>query len=624
MHSWVAGVEGVIGTMAGTEEVALPDVPALGDGVLRRSLERVLGTDARYLRIRDDAKSPRSSYLPGKRNRLVHVPRRGNYGVIPVGSLLVLDFDHHRQGATPIPDQLDFFTELLGVDLRQSLGVATQSGGLHVYLRYPVPVEEMDPETLPKASLRTYSEAFSQLTGREVTLDADIRSGLVNGYAIGPGSSIPQDGRPTSSYTLAQGGHGFTQDVHSLTIITMPREGLERLQAAVELRGVLEREAEAALGHRRTVRALEEAPEGFASALDSAKSHAKPGPDVLFELRKALGERGPGRFHAKRAFVKSALHCCHDPHAIAIACIELGIDKDSYTGMSIGFRALMADLGRFHPRSSYHSIYCHVGRSGKRRAPEPRSPEDFDLEQHLERVKVKLEKGLARSDRETRLVNPRVLDVPAIWVAMAGPRDRSRSTQQLDDAMAIVDHYLQPLCNVGALRILLARNPMSRDLSLGISRVTQAMRLLRQAGVLLLEQRQRTGLAPTYSVAEDFTHPHLTRVLRRTWALSPILGGPPVHHPLHFDRASGQFRQVFTGLALEPGMDLGDSWDSWLRGLPPFLNVHPTGAGAAVQYLREEREMLGLLLEEGSGEGRALVDGSTGEVIPVDGPANCA
>lgn len=583
---------------------------------LRRALEKCLGDDACYLRIQPDSKHPVGSYLPGRRNRLLHIPRQGNYGIIPQHQLFILDFDHHK-GTNSVHNQVNFFSSFLKVDLRQSLAVMTQSGGLHVYLRFPRPVALLD-EGLPKASLRPYSEAFSQLTGTNIQLDADIRSGIVNGYVVGPGSQIllkdQESVHPT--YSLADESFGFSQNVRKISVLTISDDSMARLSQVVQLREELETAKKRRIERRRIIRSQEEAPEGFLSASESAGdlSHAKPSPEVLALLRKALTQRSEASYHARRAFLKSALHCCHDDYSMAIACIELGIDKDSYTGSSIGFRALIADLSRFHPRSRYHGIYCYKGRKALSQHRKFDTDAEFDLNEHLKRVERKLSQpgGMARTTRETRLINPRVLDVGKISLALLGKKERHSIPQQYFHCLSIVDYFLQPLSNVGATRILMARKPMARWLKLTPSQITQAMRVLRQTGIIRLEQKQRTGLAPTYSVPEDYTHQKLTRILRRTWSTSESLSDTIAHPSIYFERTEGQFRQVFGENIIPPCLIRDENIYTMIESWPSVFN--PWGAGAAAAYLREEAEEQNLIVDSTT-EHITVMNSNTGEFL---------
>ena len=181
----------------------------------REMLQEVLGDDARYLRLASRSKKPIGSYTQSGENRLSYVPKRGNYGIIPVKRLLILDFDLHRKGSASVLEQLNFFSNFLYIDLSQTLSVVTQTGGLHIYLKYPWSVDSSMARNLPKASLRGYSKAFSEISGQEIKLDADIRSGMVNGYVVGPTSKVSQKELSTESlhdtYWVADESVGFTR-----------------------------------------------------------------------------------------------------------------------------------------------------------------------------------------------------------------------------------------------------------------------------------------------------------------------------------------------------------------------------------------------------------------------------
>lgn len=574
---------------------------------LRKKLQDVLGTDAEYLRILQDSKAPAGSFVPGRRNRLKNIPKVGNFGIIPQGRLFILDFDCHSVDASSIDEQIDFFSKFLEVNIRESFSVVTQSGGIHVYLRFPETVENMDTSVFPKASLRGYSDAFSKIAGETVHLDTDIRSGMVNGYAIGPTSSVVENEDVLhENYWIADGSVGFTPS-ESFDILSISVAAVDRFRQVVQMRDS-DREVKRRAASKSAV--FDEAPGGFENAFDSDKLKVKPDSNVIRDIGRSLERRGYSLFHAKRAFVKAALHCCYDDYNIAIVCLELGIDKDSHTGKSIGFRGLMIDLSRFKPASRYHSIYCEKGKRGKNK-PQVEGQEEGNgksLEENLLAIKEKIKSkknSTYISSAGTRRVNPRVVDPLLVSKALMG--GSKKVTQQYLDAMAVFDHFIQPLTNVGANRVLLAKVALMDRLNINESRATQALRILRDRGVIEVAQHQRTGLAPSYAVSESFINRDLTKALRISWAFSGTIAGIG-HVPIYFNRLSCSFMEVFANVEVVSPRSLMAVQDTLLSsrigGCEAFV-----GAGAATTYLREEAAAMGLV---GTSDGVVVL--ATGEV----------
>lgn len=577
----------------------------------RKIVQKILQDNANYLRIKDDSKAPSSSFAKGRRNRLKNVPKDGNYGIIPDKRLFILDFDCHNKGFSSIDEQIDFFSKFFGINIRNSFSVVTQTGGIHVYLLFPYDVEEIDSETFPKASLRSYSDAFSYIEGVEIKLDADIRSGLVNGYVIGPESSVPVNNPIHEKYWIADNTVGF-DSFGNFEILEVSHESVEKLQKVVDLKHQLMYKTVDELDREKYEEALLELSLNSDNDPDE-KTKTKPSADVLSRLRKAIKDKDLGVFHIKRAFVKSALHCCYDDYAIAIACIEIGVDKDSYTKKSIGFRALMADLKRFNPERRYHGFYCDKGRRNFRSLKEAENrikynDKEFDVELFRKKIEEKIAKR-SLFNNGFRNINPRVLDVGKISRSILSEKRYMNPPQQYFDAMAIVDYFLQPLSNVGVSRIILARTAICERLNISSSRVAQALRLLRSNNIIILEEKQKSGLAPKYSIPENFTQNYLTKTLKSTWGFTNKGLAREESDSLFFDRVEGVFKKVFTNESIKPVTSLNNALLNLNKGIPD-VNFRHYSAGAALFYLKAEakrndiepRVVQGSIINENNGE----------------------
>lgn len=577
----------------------------------RRKLQRALEGNANFLRIKEDSKHPVSSFAVGRRNRLKNIPQSGNYGIIPHRRLFILDFDCHHEGYSPINEQIDFFSYFLETDIRETLAVVTQSGGVHAYLMFPEEITEEDIQQLPK-SLRRYSQAFSEISGIDVMLDADIRSGLVNGYVIGPGSAIQ---KKTSSlydkYWIADETVGFQSD--SLKVLAIPESAVMNLQEVVGWR-VSAQSRDKASQIRKHIEITLEGVSGASTAPSETPLRAKPERNTLKLLKTSMDERDITSFHAARAFIKSALHCCYDDHSIAVTCIELGVDKDSYNGKSIGFRHLLADLKRFKPREHFHSRYCDQGKKNMKAFTtamneRERFEGEFDHKIFAERIKLKIEKRSQTKGNASQVL-PRVLNIGLISEKLLKNRKTSPPQQYLD-AMNIVDYFLQPLSNVGVERILLARKAVRGRLQLSPSRAAQAMRLLRESGVIEIKDKQRTGMLPSYHVPEDFNDKTLTKLLRVNWGV--LNRGLPREESesIFFDRFDGSFKKVFSGEQVDSVADLSP-YMKRIQSSLPNVEYKTVGAGAALSYLKSEADRHEYDLVPVDGE---IIDRNTGEIF---------
>ena len=566
---------------------------------MRESFSAVLGDDAKYLSVKAGQKTPISSFGPNKKNRLNTPPLKGNFGIIPVGRLVVFDFDHHEKST--IKEQMDALSTVLGVDLSTSLLVSTRSGGVHAYTRFADNVDLSAisaPGTFPLGSMRAWSAAVSDYVGNDVAMSVDVRSGLSNGYVIGPTSYVDQeDGKGHGA-----GGNGYYWLSRVTEIITLDPGAVARL---VSLRKHSSMATPAIVGDARV-------------SNDTGRSGVMS-VEVMSLLRRGLSAREGQSFHTKRAFVKSALHCCWNDESIAFTCRQLEIDRDTHRDRELNSSELMIDLGNFKPRNRYHGAYCQQARKQRRENGNGSFETEISPEEKLELIRAKMEsRTIARTSRGSRRIDPKVLDVGKIFAALMATTTRDHPTQQIRDAMSVVDYFLQPLSNAGAMRILLARDEVCRRLDLTISRATAAMRLLRGIDVLILQQKQRTGMAATYSVSDEFTHRYLSRAIRLAWGASESLSETIQHRTLFFDRHRGGFFTVFGGDRVRAIKDIGHVVSLMIANIP-FLADADHGAGAASAYLREEREMIeALRLSEAISEPGMTIDPLTGEIVPQE------
>jgi len=503
----------------------------------RDRLQQVLGEDAEYLKLYSNSKMPFGAYSDKRENRLQEIPRKGNFGIIPVKRLLIFDFDLHRKGAASVKEQIDFFSEFLDIDFYKSLGVVTQTGGLHVYIKYPWSVDSSLAKSLPRASLRGYSEAFSEISGKKILLDADVRSGLANGYVVGPGSKVHKRELSTESlhenYWIADETVGFKKGYDIPAPIMMTSQAVQKLQEVVEFKN-----------RKKNKRKLERLREKN-QLLEVERNLKNDVPDRknLELLKKKLESLSYSSYHSKRAFVKASLHCCYTSFAIAKVCEDLSINKDSFSNREISFDTLLRDIENFTPEDIYHGPYCGF------KDPEKESKIADDLAKISLKNSYKVKNRIiSRRNKEfRRKVNPRVLDPEKVILELRkNQRKLTNDSQQVKDAFSIFENVIQPLTNVGAQRLVLSYDFLENNLEMNKSRVSAALRLLRKINLIEVYDRQKTGLSSTYVVPEEWNHRIMTNLLRKTWGSLVIEDTDDVHPSIIYSREDHTFKDALT------------------------------------------------------------------------------
>lgn len=609
---------------------------------IRSTISEKLSGIARYVEIKSGTKVAVSNF--SDENTAHTIPPVGDYGIVPKKNLFVLDIDSHAGSGITVDSQIDVFSELLGIDLRNTLAVSTPSGGFHAYMLAPVDADNLQSGL---QNLNSYSAAISDILGRPVTVDADIRTGKSAGYTVGPTSisltvkESDDDGpeeRLLDFYRIADETHGFSPLSNDAELLCMSKEGFERFARLKDLKQDIEDEE---LRIRRAKRAAArlasteatavskalEIPKDFHSADGATQLDSVPPSDLLRKLEKEMIARGMITFHQKRSFVKAALHCCHTDSAIAQVCMDFQIDRDSGSQDSISYRELIIDLQRFSPSIRFHGGYCSFSQHEAKRLHSQMSGESqtFSLEEFKAKNAAKVaNRTVSRYEYGYRgAVSAKVLDTAAISKKLLEGSRRKTPSKQYLDAMAVVDYFLQPLSNVGSKTILLARTAIETRLEMTPSRASQALRILRESEIITVSDKQKTGLAATYFVNEEYTHARLTKTLKMLWGFNGIpLGTGEVdsegnlkkfHANLYLDRFSGVFREVFTEKIVESNFALVVKWIQTMNELTIAPASSSCGSGAAPSYLKKEAKDRGLTVVGGSET--IIVQESTGEIV---------
>lgn len=546
--------------------------PKLSSGS-REQLTALFGADAEYVRLLKDGKNPAGAYKKNRSRRSSArtsvVPLEGNYGVIPEGRLFVLDIDCHQGG---LSESVSLFSKLFDVDLLDTLYVKTPSGGYHFYLLVP------NNESMPNGSIRSYAKHIGEYLKLDKTphIDADVRSGSANGYVVGPGSFLSIEANPAKGKEAIEGHYtlqGRSREIlrsgsigELVTISSKSASFFEDIRS-------LQNKAKA---DKRPATSSSKKPE---SEPQSTADRVRPDSATVTAVRNGLERRLKSEpdmaYHRRRAFVAASLRCCYSDYTVAVTCVELGIDHDTYRNEKIDFWAVEADIQKLRNSgvtAENHTAYCPEGR--KARAGKSRPIEDVIADT---RRKVK-ERTLAMSWHRR---NPRAVDVPAV-TNLIFTVSHGKFSQVGRDALTLIDTLFSPMLNVGASRVVVAPSAVAEGTGLTRSRVSAAIRFLKKLGVLQIVDRQRTGLAATYTVRKQYLDRELSLDLRRRW--KAIKDETGVSSILVFDRRLQMFVELRTGEIYESKLDLPDPELDAERKCPDEVSIETF----VRRYLRNE------------------------------------
>lgn len=495
--------------------------------ISRQKLTELFKDRADYVLLREGTKHPAGTYRLNRHRkptaRVAEVPRQGNYGVIPVRDFIILDLDVHR---VDLAVSQEFFAKFFGVDLEKTFSVRTPSGGIHYYLRIPPGLAVFN------GSLRSYPKKLSEMLGYDVPqLDADLRSSDAAGYALGPGSYISKDGSK-SFYTINRTSRDILNSGDFSKIEEISQNAASVL---AELRVLQKKPPAVKEGEKIGT------PVDASAPLIETRADPQTFKAVQKALQKKVSKTYNMEYHRQRAYVSAVMRCCYSDYTIAVACIDLGIDLDSYSKHQLSMWKIINDLKNLRSRTenAQHSPYCPVSRALLRSKQLTHEVEENVDHAHKSKVKIQKLRTLKFHRR-----NPRVVHVNKV-VRRLNTEKRKKVSQVAKDAMLIIDIVFQPLHNVGAKKIVLAAGPVSEMLGLTKSRLSAALRLLRDKEIVLLVDRQRTGMAPTYAISDRYVHHSLTSALRYEWIKNK--GNLERDDSFIYDRFSEGFINAMTG-----------------------------------------------------------------------------
>lgn len=496
-------------------------------------------------------------------------PRSGNWSVIPKSSsrLLVFDLDvrKHRllsDGSKVSTTAEERYLEarksiaqlelILRMDLRQTYAQLSPSGGIHIFLLLP---EGVDPRELPSSKI---SNGMRTLAGipREswkTELRGDIRSGASNGFILMAGSQIDE---PEGHYSplVADSRWSDFKDYRSgrkLRLLELSSGAVERLREARSIDDGLqaEKSKRIAIGDR--------APREPAVLRSSELK-----PSSYSRLLQRLRDEPLRSYHEARAQIYRALSCCSAPATIAEVCRDAGYGRDSYRGRELTDLELLADIEAMAQRglrSERCGSHCSTIGSGS----SVDSQREAKLQELIERILAEQEIDPSSMDalsynraRSSALLQARsMLDLEAQREADYGiygrrkPRGFSyraltggilgaqtygklRRHEQVKvagyrlRALELAVGYFGPLFSAGSSTAIASSKELTSLFGWTESQLREALRHLRDVGVIALTHRQISGRASGYGPGESrFFDPILSRKLRAAWGLSRIEDG---------------------------------------------------------------------------------------------------
>lgn len=538
----------------------------------REKISKLLNSEVRYLKIDKNSKVPSGRFSVGCKNNLASLPKKGNYGVIPGGKIIILDIDTHLapKGTEKefLEKQKEIFEQFFQIDFSKTFCVSTPSGGLHVYLKLPVEAKEL--KEIPgvfKTSLRPFAGDICKVLGKEKELlDADFRSGIVQGYCLGAGSSI--------------GRMKYYRSNEVYQILEIPEEGYNNIlkTASIRIERLSEKLYKTSKESGKKVLIYDE--------VESEKSFTKISDSTLKKLKEALALYGSDseyrNFHSRRAFVKAALHCCANDNSVAETCEKLGLNRDSYSGRELSRDEILFDLSKFNPIIRSHGKYCPRG-----------------LGIGNEKVRFSNENGSKtynKLDREAaylrRLNNggferPRVLDLEKTKSILLNVGAK-RITQEKRDALLLIWKWFQPLANIGATSFLVSSKEISKNLGITPLRLKRALQVLKRAGIIRLSKRAYPGRASFWKIEPNIVNEKMTSYLKSALRKQSNISGEK--NAVVWNPEDGSFTLLFSNEKIFMKQDLSEWSNQQIEMISEIKIPKEIDFSHAKRYCRQERE----------------------------------
>lgn len=444
------------------------------------------------------------------------VPVWFNYGIRPKKRSRLYIFDIDVPKDIPISERREYaertltdLSEVIGFDLRKSLAVRTPSEGIHCYMMLP---EGTDTTDLPKATL-TGHKGLRKLYPDYAYMRVDIRSGGTDMYAVGVGSLLQQDEEEIDLYTFAASEdmrhEGQSLD-KTLTIPELPQASVERLRDLTR-------------NNDKLIDPFSGGEEDFVPLNRELVPQKER--DILFRRMSELGEK---KFHQKRAVVIARLACCYTEAAVADVIVDMKLDRDTHRGRELTSAELMKDIRAFWDKAVLRCFHRKAADKAiaekvvaretflKEKAAAYAENKGVDMEAALvaARIATKRERTTGSTFYRVRSV---ALDTQKVITALDAGRKMS---QRRIHAFRLLFSYFYPLSAIGVSQIIVSLPNLAEDMGMKKHEVSDAMRVLRDARILKLTEKQAQGRASKYQISPSFIDPVVTTLLRKTWAFS--------------------------------------------------------------------------------------------------------
>lgn len=457
------------------------------------------------------------------------VPVWFNYGIRPKEGSTLYIFDLDVPKELPYADRIqhteqtiDKLSKILEYDVRSALTVRTPSGGLHAYLRLP---NGANIHQLPKASL-TRHRGLQRLYPEYADIKVDIRSGGTDMYAVGVGSVFENQDGEIGLYSFAAADdkrhHKFLLD-GNLTVPELSETAVENLRFMQELSTLIPHgrkrdwSTNVDAGHRK------EQAEKLLKTERRGKTTIPKSEMKLLRERIELEQRKGTKFHQQRAIIMSRLFCCYTENTIITVMKNLGVDRDSFRPTKVLESHLVQDFRRFTQKLDKDCVH---NRDKKDREPSS-SAQHWNMKRDDRAVKIARHYAISVKDsemiaavqlkREQRSANRfvkkqmSVLNVAEVFSRLDGRN--TKYSQRRKDALLILFSYVHPLMNMGVKNILVSVPNIAKDFGISTSRVSDALRVLREQKIVVVSQKQSLGRLPKYRVVSEVVDKTLTNAL---------------------------------------------------------------------------------------------------------------
>lgn len=483
----------------------------------------------------------------------------GGVGVVPTGRTIVLDIDVSSESLSA-PEQVGVLEEVLAIELGSALKVCTPSGGMHIYLSLPSGVampkngklsridDRLKGDVRGSAALGFVVLAGTLTTdgwylfesGKEVQ-ELRVESALALSSLVGVGRVKPKGTakKDTTRVPAVLADQSLDELINKLLSSDVPPSTVSRVRDTLSDEVV---DAEIPDGVVSRIR-----PYHIRTGVLAAASTA---------IAKVSSSTNKEAYHPRRAAVFGALKCSTDDAQIVAHWKRMELDRDSYTGKEIATSSLFAEVRRLRGKfgGSCSHLYCRgddsrINYQGKASGGAGRiNPiaEKLALQQLGSEdslfADVKIESALNSEDSADNQIgslnvdagsdsvlasivseslkklqakknwsSPHVLDFEKAVLTLRGKR--KEESQFFSLAVRILEDFVNPWINFGAIHVLLSEKFLSENYCCSEEEIHQAKRLLLRRKILVNSVSQLPGRTSAFFVNPEFIDLKLSKLL---------------------------------------------------------------------------------------------------------------